>query len=154
MILSKLTRTYAQNYKVIKMTYDSDDVQKILQIALTRKQEGEFSREQLIEMASELGISPNILEKTEQKWLAEQEEERSRHKFNTFRRRGFQSHFVTFFAVNLFLVVLNLITSPSYFWAIFPILGWGLGLFLHWWSVYHSKTEDYEIAFQKWRSQT
>ncbi|MEH1833262.1 MAG: 2TM domain-containing protein [Nostoc sp.] len=135
------------------MTYNSEDVQKILQIALTRKQEGEFSREQLVEMASELGISSNILETTEHKWLAQQEEERSRHTFNTFRRRDFWGHFVSFIAVNLFLILLNLITSPSYFWAIFPVLGWGLGLFFHWWSVYQSKTEDYEIAFQKWRAQ-
>jgi hypothetical protein len=135
------------------MTYDSEDVQKILEIALTRKQKGEFSREQLLEMASELGISSEILEKTEKKWLVQQEEERSRHRFNTFRRRAFWGHFVSFLAVNLFLILLNLITSPSYFWAIFPILGWGLGLFFHWWSVYQSKSEDYEIAFQKWRSQ-
>ncbi|MEH2411395.1 2TM domain-containing protein [Nostoc sp.] len=135
------------------MTYDSQDVEQILQIALTHKQEGEFSREQLLEMASELGISSNILETTEQKWLAQQEEERSRRTFNTFRSRGFWAHFVSFLAVNLFLILLNLITSPSYFWAIFPVLGWGLGLFFHWWSVYQTKTEDYEIAFQKWRTQ-
>ena len=134
------------------MTYDSEDVQQILQIALTRKQEGEFSREQLLEMASELGISSNILETTEQKWLAQQEEEGSRYTFNTFRRRAFWTHFVSFLAVNLFLIILNLITSPSYFWAIFPVLGWGLGLFFHWWSVYQSKSEDYEIAFQSWRA--
>ncbi|MEH2351572.1 MAG: 2TM domain-containing protein [Nostoc sp.] len=135
------------------MTYDSEDVQKILEIALTRKQKGEFSREQLLEMASELGISSDILEKTEKKWLVQQEEERLRHTFNTFRRRAFWGHFVSFSAVNLFLILLNFITSPSYFWAIFPLLGWGLGLFFHWWGVYQSKSEDYEIAFQKWRSQ-
>ncbi|MBE8966242.1 2TM domain-containing protein [Nostocales cyanobacterium LEGE 12452] len=135
------------------MTYDSEDVEQILQKALTRKDKGEFSREQLLEMASELGISSNILETTEQKWLAQQEEQRLRHRFNAFRRRAFWSNFVSFLAVNLFLILLNLITSPSYFWAIFPVLGWGLGLFFHWWSVYQSKSEDYEIAFQKWRTQ-
>ena len=134
------------------MTYNSEDVQKILQIALARKQEGGFSQEQLIEMASELGISDDILKTTEKKWLAQQEEERLRRTFNTFRRRGFKAHFVSFLAVNLFLIILNLITSPSYFWAIFPVLGWGLGIFFHWWSVYQSKSEDYEIAFQNWRA--
>jgi 2TM domain len=124
------------------MTYDSEDVQKILEIALTRRQEGEFSREQLIEMASELGISSNILKTTEQNWLAQQEEERSQRTFNTFRRKAFWAHFVSFLAVNLFLILLNLITSPSYFWAIFPVLGWGLGLFFHWWSVYQTKSQD------------
>ncbi|MEH1765932.1 2TM domain-containing protein [Nostoc sp.] len=124
------------------MSYNSEDVEQILQIALTDKQEGEFSREQLVEMASELGISTNILEKTEQKWLAQQEEELLRGTSNTLRRRDFRTHFISFIAVNLFLILLNLITSPSYFWSIFPILGWGLGLFFHWWNVYHTKTED------------
>ncbi|MBN3963575.1 2TM domain-containing protein [Nostoc sp. NMS8] len=135
------------------MTYDFEDVEQILQKALTRKDKGEFSREQLLEMASELGISSKMLEATEQKWLAQREEERLRHRFNTFRRRAFWTHVISFLAVNLFLILLNLITSPSYFWAIFPVLGWGLGLFFHWWSVYQSKSEDYEIAFQKWRTQ-
>ncbi|MBH8554413.1 2TM domain-containing protein [Nostocaceae cyanobacterium CENA357] len=123
------------------MAYDSEDVEKILQIALTRKQEGEFSREQLLEMASELGISASTLEKTEQKWLMEQKEERSRRRLNTSRRRGFWGHLVAYLAVNLFLILLNLITSPGYFWAIFPLLGWGLGLFFHWWNVYQTNTE-------------
>ncbi len=124
------------------MTYDSEDVEKILQIALARKHKGEFSREQLLEMAAELGISPNVLEKTEQKWLIQQKQERSQRRFNTSRRRSFWGHLVSYLAVNLFLIVLNLITSPSYFWAIFPLLGWGLGLFFHWWSVYQSKVEN------------
>ncbi|MDZ8225306.1 2TM domain-containing protein [Nostoc sp. ChiVER01] len=134
------------------MTYDSEDVQKILQIALARRQEGGFSREQLIEMASDLGISSDILKVTENKWLAQEEEERLQRTFNTFRRRAFRAHLVSFIVVNLFLIILNLITSPSYFWAIFPVLGWGLGLFFHWWGVYQSKSEDYEIAFQSWRT--
>ncbi|MBD2519111.1 2TM domain-containing protein [Nostoc sp. FACHB-973] len=124
------------------MSYNSEDVQKILEIALNDRQEGEFSREQLVEMASELGISANTLEKTEQKWLVQQEEELVRGTFNTLRRRDFWKHFISFIAVNLFLILLNLITSPSYFWSIFPVLGWGLGLFFHWWNVYQTKTED------------
>jgi hypothetical protein len=134
------------------MTYDSEDVQKILQIALARKQEDGFSREQLVEMASDLGISSDILKATENKWLAQEEEERLQRTFNIFRRRAFRANVVSFVAVNLFLIILNLITSPSYFWAIFPVLGWGLGLFFHWWNVYQSKSEDYEIAFQNWRA--
>ncbi len=124
------------------MTYDSEDVEKILQVALARKHKGEFSREQLLEMAAELGISANVLEKTEQKWLIQQKQERSQRRFNTSRRKGFWGHLVSYLAVNLFLIVLNLITSPSYFWAIFPLLGWGLGLFFHWWNVYQSKIEN------------
>ncbi len=135
------------------MTYDSEDIQQILQMALAQKQEGEFSQEQLLEMASELNISPQMLEKAEEQWLTQRSEQRQRRAFNNFRRQGFSKHLISFVAVNSFLILLNLFTSPSYFWAIFPLLGWGLGLFFHGWGILHNQGKAYEQAFQKWCSQ-
>jgi hypothetical protein len=40
--------------------------------------------------------------------------------------KGFYIHLGVFVAVNAFLVILNLLTSPGTFWAIWPLLGWGL----------------------------
>jgi len=37
-------------------------------------------------------------------------------------------------------VLLNLVVSPGYFWAIYPMLGWGLGLLLHGIKVYTSNS--------------
>ncbi|MFM6198162.1 MAG: 2TM domain-containing protein, partial [Dolichospermum sp.] len=45
-----------------------------------------------------------------------------------------------FMAINGFLVLLNLVVSPGYFWAIYPMLGWGLGLLLHGLKVYTSNS--------------
>ena len=132
-------------------TYRSEDVQQILQRAMAHKQEGEFSREQLLEMASELGISPDILQAAEQEWLAQREGVRERQAFNTYQRRAFRAHLIPYLAVNTFLILLNLLTSPSRFWAIYPLLGWGLGLALHGWSAYQTEGENYEKAFQVWR---
>jgi len=135
------------------MTYDSEDIQQILQMALAQKQEGEFSHEQLVEMASELNISPHLLEKAEQQLLTQRSEQHQRRAFNNSRRQGFSAHLLSFVAVNSFLILLNLFTSPSYFWAIFPLLGWGLGLFFHGRSVSRNKGKAYDQAFQKWCSQ-
>lgn len=44
---------------------------------------------------------------------------------------GFRSHLTTFLSVNAGLVVLNLLTSRSFPWVLFPIGGWGIGLFTH-----------------------
>jgi hypothetical protein len=38
--------------------------------------------------------------------------------------------------VNAGLVAINLITSADYFWAIWPMLGWGIGLAAHGATVY------------------
>ncbi|WP_421654797.1 2TM domain-containing protein [Leptothermofonsia sp. ETS-13] len=132
------------------MTYGTDDVQQILQRALTRQQQGEFSREQLVEMATELGISPETLQAAEQDWLANRDQEKERQAFNTYLRKSFKAHLIPYLAVNTFLILINLTTSPGYLWAVYPILGWGLGLFFHGWGAYHTEGPAYEKMFQKW----
>ena len=41
---------------------------------------------------------------------------------------AFRSHLMAYVLVNAALVAINLITSPEYFWAIWPMMGWGIGL--------------------------
>jgi hypothetical protein len=43
-------------------------------------------------------------------------------------KRGFWRHFATYLAVNALLVAIWAMTSGSYFWPIWPILGWGIGV--------------------------
>lgn len=133
------------------MSYSSEDVQQILQRALTRKQTDSFSRDQLLEMASELGISTDVLQAAELEWQSNRDELQERKSFNAYRRRAFKAHLIPFLAVNTFLIVLNLITSPGYFWAIFPLLGWGLGLFFQALSAYQTEGEAYEQAYEQWK---
>ncbi len=38
--------------------------------------------------------------------------------------------------VNGFLVIIWAITGASFFWPVFPIAGWGIGLAFHAWDVY------------------
>jgi hypothetical protein len=49
---------------------------------------------------------------------------------------AFRSHLMAYVLVNAGLVAINLLTSPGYFWAIWPMLGWGIGLGAHAASVY------------------
>lgn len=132
------------------MTYNSDEMRQILQKAFTRQQQGEVSREQIIEIASELGVSSQSLQAAEQEWLLQEVEVKKRQRFNAQRRGQFKSHLIAFLGVNGFLIVLNLLTSPAYFWAIFPILGWGLGLFFDAMKAYKTSGESYEHDFQEW----
>lgn len=113
------------------MTYSSDDVQKILQLAMTQKQEESFSGKQLSEMAAELGISSELLEKAQQEWLTQTKASKEQQARRQILRRGFKAHLISYIAVNVFLVILNLTTTPCNFWAIYPLTGWGLGLFMH-----------------------
>jgi hypothetical protein len=49
---------------------------------------------------------------------------------------AFRSHLFAYVIVNAGLVAINLLTSPGYFWAIWPIIGWGVGLAAHAVTVY------------------
>jgi hypothetical protein len=49
-------------------------------------------------------------------------------------KRAFRAHGFIYVAVNVLLVVIWAITSPgAYFWPVWPILGWGIGLAAHGW---------------------
>ncbi|MEA3478607.1 MAG: 2TM domain-containing protein [Bacteroidota bacterium] len=50
--------------------------------------------------------------------------------------KGFYYHLFSYIVVNAVLVVINLLTSPEYLWFIWPILGWGVGLVIHAFTVF------------------
>ncbi len=45
--------------------------------------------------------------------------------------REFYQHLIVYLAVNAFLVVINLLTSPEHLWFYWPLFGWGIGLAIH-----------------------
>jgi uncharacterized membrane protein len=51
-------------------------------------------------------------------------------------KREFRTHLVVYVAVNLFLVAIWAVTGAEFFWPIFPMLGWGIGLAIHAWETY------------------
>ena len=51
-------------------------------------------------------------------------------------KQEFRGHAVIYVLVNTFLVALWAITGAGFFWPIFPILGWGIGLGAHAWSTF------------------
>ena len=59
------------------------------------------------------------------------------------KRRDFHGHLLIYFLVNTFLVVIWAVTTPSgFFWPIFPIVGWGIGVVMNAWDVYFAEDFD------------
>ena len=60
------------------------------------------------------------------------------------KRRDFRTHVVIYVIVNAMLVGIWAVTGADFFWPIFPILGWGIGVGANAWDVYGRKpiTED------------
>lgn len=58
-------------------------------------------------------------------------------------RRGFQTHLVAYIAVNILLTGIWAVSSSGdgngFFWPIFVMLGWGVGVIMNGWAVYGRK---------------
>jgi len=61
------------------------------------------------------------------------------------KKRDLQAHVLAFVLVNLFLNAIWLLTMPGgFYWPMFPLLGWGIGLAFHVWDVYGGSTPSEE----------
>jgi hypothetical protein len=63
------------------------------------------------------------------------------------KRRDFKAHLLVYAMFNSFFVVIWYVLGHHFFWPIFPMAGWGIGVVMNAWDVYHGEdfTED-EIA--------
>jgi hypothetical protein len=52
------------------------------------------------------------------------------------KRRDFAAHAAAYVVVNLMLIGIWAITGAGYFWPVWVIFGWGVGLVLNAWDVY------------------
>jgi hypothetical protein len=137
--------------------YRQDEAQAILRRAVRESaaaaapEAGVFSHRELRQMASELGIDEAMLDRAARAWDAEQRESRERRAFAASRRRAFWAHLAPYLLVNTMLVAINLATCPGYFWAVWPILGWGVGIVSHGWYALPASGECFEKEFQAWK---
>ena len=133
-------------------SYSQDDVQQILQLAIARQvddNDQEFSYQQILEIATELQISPDILQQAERDWLGKQNEVEQRQAFNLYRQSKFKKRLGNYAIINVFFLAMNFI-SGGLSWSLYILLGCGLAISLDIWNTFQTKGEDYEIAFQRW----
>jgi hypothetical protein len=56
------------------------------------------------------------------------------------RRRDFYGHLLVYFLVNTFLVLIWALTDVNgFFWPVFPIVGWGIGVVMNAWDVFRNE---------------
>lgn len=72
-----------------------------------------------------------------------------RAKERTKNLKEFYIHVLVYLCVIVFLIVLNFIVTPDYYWFIFPMLGWGTGVFFHGMSV----LKPHFILGKKWEEE-
>jgi hypothetical protein len=55
---------------------------------------------------------------------------------------GFYKHLATYLVINILLFLINFFASPDSFWAIWPLLGWGIAVAFHALSVFVFSRDD------------
>jgi hypothetical protein len=59
------------------------------------------------------------------------------------KRSEFGAHLLAYVLVNAFLVAIWAMSDSGFFWPVFPIMGWGIGVAFNAWDVYRRPpTED------------
>lgn len=76
------------------------------------------------------------------------EQEYVRAKKRVKAKKAFYQHLMSYAIVNLFLFALNIVTSPSHYWFIYPMLGWGIGLAFHYVDVFG--IPGFDILSKEW----
>lgn len=131
--------------------YSREEVDAILGRAVERERSGsDLSREQLIAIAQEVGVSADAVDRAIQEVVGER---KGRDELARLRRgewRGFVYHLIPYVCVNALFVVLNLYTTDFPF-ALFPALGWGIGLVLHFLNVAFPNPEHLEHLLERGR---
>lgn len=60
-------------------------------------------------------------------------------------KREFTTHVFVYLAVNTLLVVVWAVASGGYFWPVWPIAGWGVGVAVHAWETFRRPISEEAI---------
>jgi len=132
--------------------YSEREVRAILERAAQHEHSDGLSHEDLLATAREAGIDPAAVEKAAHEIEGLHARDEARDRILARRRAGFYSHLWAFIGVQVFLLAINLLTSPNYLWFLFPLLGWGLGLFFSARHGFSKQVTDHAISRELVRS--
>jgi hypothetical protein len=156
-----------------KREYSDDEAREILKRAVEYQERDDykFSREQLLDLGREMGLSQDAIVKAEQDMRggletpvrAKRPTATARATANdtqiseeeaAFRRErmmSFYMHFAIYAAVIALVFTINLMTNGlSFPWFLFVLFGWGIGIVAHFMAVGIMRGDEYEDAFDEW----
>jgi hypothetical protein len=111
--------------------YTDEEVRKILDRALRGEPDRGVSHDELVAIASEVGVSRESIDTAARQLHLEGESEQGRQQVLRRRRGRLAAHALTFALVNAFLFAINYLTTPGQWWVLFPVFIWGFALIFH-----------------------
>ncbi len=133
-------------------SYSQEDVQEILHLAIAKQtRAGELSRQQMLEIADELGLNELDIQKAEAEWAVRRNDCQDRQIFTRYRRLQFKHHVMRFLIVSAFLVMFSFVTDWTLWMTLCIALFWGMFLTLDGWSAWQTEGDTFERRYQRWR---
>ncbi len=112
--------------------YSEEEVSRIIRHALSRTGAHDtISHEELVDIASASGISADRLESAIEHLETEGAFEDAKEECIRRQRGEFYNHLTVYCIINGFLILVYILTTRGYFWPIWPMMGWGIGLAFH-----------------------
>jgi len=71
-----------------------------------------------------------MVEKTEGVTLADYQKANRKIRMGQ-AKIGFMIHLTAYILVNTLLITVNLLFVPAFYWFVFPLIGWGIGVTMH-----------------------
>ena len=134
--------------------YTTEDIQHILQIAISRQgEDDQLTRQQLWEIAEELDLDPQTIQAAETDWLQLKTIKQKHHAFDRYRYARFKEKLIKYLIINIFLIAINFLFLNFAPWSIVVLLIWSPAIALNAWNTFHLQGEEYERAFQRWNFQ-
>lgn len=139
--------------------YSNDEISEIIKIAADIEGRAELDRAILERTAEELGISPEAIRQAEEEFRKNRELEVKRQEdlveqklFKRYKWQEFYEHLASYVAVNGFLFFLDYRKDSELNWFWFPLLGWGIGMLIHFASMFRTfGNDEMDKEFVKWR---
>lgn len=126
-----------------RQTYSTAEVNRVIQRALHLRRRIGINRQELIEIGEDLGLDSRLIEAA----IAEETSARSKVKsaieWRQNRKFGFHWHLWGYLVTNGVLLLINILT-PGPWWFQWSVLGWGIGLTVHFKRVYFPSARQIE----------
>jgi hypothetical protein len=69
------------------------------------------------------------------------------------KKRDFRAHLLAYVLINGSLLIIWALTGSGFFWPVFPMLAWGVGLVFHAWDIYRAPLSEQQIQREMKRMQ-
>ena len=132
--------------------YEEDEAEAILRLAARRGATGGMSREALMRIAGEVGISPEAVDEAERQLTGQQENANLAIEFRRSQRVDFVERLGTYAATSAFMVGIWFFTGRGFFWPAFVIRAMGIGVVTEIPKYLFVGGSAYQLAFTKWKA--